>query len=474
MPAVVERSPAERAAIRDLARAELARRSFLDFLGHVQVRSDDPLNPVITKWEAWPYLVEQAEAWASGASEVDLKDRQLGYSWLAASYAVWRARNGAAVALISKGQLEARELLAKCAFVERHLPWGERGTACRVDDIRYPAGGVIMAFPSTPDAGVSFTFQIVIMDEAHFHPYAASNYAAIRPTISAGGQFIILSTADPSLGPNGWFPEMYWASKRGETGYVSRFIPWHVRPGRDRAWLERERAAYHGMPEEFDAYYAETDAQAFTGKTGLVYPMFSEARHVLAEHPWAWADSKRKVAGVDFGGGDPTACPVLGLSGTKQVHQFAEFYQRGAVGVEDIAAFLKQWPGPGVAYCDPSEPVAIEDLTRALRGSGWTATAADNRRGEGLGFVGWLLEGDRITIHASCRDSIAEFPGYRWTNRTDPNDQTRYATGTPVDHHADGMDGRRYGVMALLDDIRGYSNPAVYTLDGSRRRTTAV
>ncbi|MCR4373435.1 MAG: hypothetical protein NUW22_01140, partial [Acidobacteria bacterium] len=226
------RTEAERAAIRVAAERELVRREFVDFLGFMFIRSDDPLNPVVSKWLPWPYLIAQALFWALGVSEVILKDRQLGYSWLAAAFAVFRARNGAAVAVISKGQLEAREFLAKCAFVERHLPAHLRTARERdiqTDKITFTdAGGVIMAFPSTPDAGVSFTFQLVIMDEAHFHPYAGPNYAALRPTVSAGGQIIILSTADPELGSFGWFPEMYWASKRGETGYASRFVPWHV------------------------------------------------------------------------------------------------------------------------------------------------------------------------------------------------------------------------------------------------------
>ena len=463
------------AGLSQLAAIYQAQTVFPRFLDHVHVRGDDPLNPTIASWEPWPFLVDQAEVWSAGRSEIILKDRQLGYSWLAAAYAVWRARKGAWVALISKGQLEARELLAKCAFVEAQLPpWLRQRATVRVDDIKYAEGGVVMAFPSTPDAGVSFTFQVIIMDEAHFHPYAAQNYAAIRPAISAGGQFIALSTADPSLGPSGWFPDTYWASKRGETGYGARFVSWRERPGRDEVWLAVERRAYSGLPEAFDAYYAETDAAAFVGRTGLVYPQFAVERHVRAEHPWPWDASTRRVAGVDFGGGDPTACTVLGLSGTKKVHQFAEFYRRGTVGVEEIAAFLRTWKGPGTVYCDPSEPVAIVDLDRALRGSGWGAEAADNRRGEGLGFAGWLLDADRLTISAECRDSLAEFPGYRWTNRTDPSDKTRYATSTPVDHHADGMDARRYAVMALLDAIRGYSSPLVQTLDGSPRRKWAV
>jgi len=476
-------SPGEASLLAELAETELSRRSFLRFLNHVKVISDDPMNPTITRWEPWPYLIEQAQAWESRSNEVVLKDRQLGYSWLFAAYAVWRARGGAAVALISKGEDEAKELLRKCAFIEKHVPEYMRlcpDKGIKTERMDWPNSGLIMAFPSTPDAGVSYTFQLIGMDEAAFHPNGALNYAAILPTISAGGQFIALSTADPSLSGTGFFAQLYWDSKAGETGYKSRFIPWHVRPGRDAEWLDVQRRRYKGLPEMFDAYYADTDAQAFRGKSGLVFPMWDDQRHIWAArpdypHPWNWADSIRHVAGVDFGGGDPTAVLPLGMNGQHKIHQFGEFYQRGPVSVYDIAAFLGQYPArAGIVVCDPSQGTAIETLDVTLKGTGWRARKADNKRGEGLDLVRVLLENDRLTIHETCKDSIAEFPAYRWAERTDPNDRTRYATKTPVDHHADGHDARRYGVMELTAMLRPMNQMPTKALNGTRLRRTAV
>jgi hypothetical protein len=452
------------------AKMQLAKLSFPRFLNYVQIRSDDPLNPVIMPWQPWPYLIEQAESWAAGTSEIDLKDRQLGYSWLVAAYAVWRARNGALVALISKGQLEARELAAKCAFVEQHLPeWLRVKATIRVDDISFAGDGKIMAFPSTPDAGVSFTFQLVIMDEAHFHPYAAQNFAAIQPTISAGGQFIALSTADPSLGPHGWFPTMYWASKAGRTGYTSRFVPWHVRPGRDRAWLERQRATYEGMAEEFDAFYADTDAQAFAGRSGLVYPDWNEALHVRPERV-PIEQCRRRVAGLDLGGGDPTAVVVLGLDGDHHVHQYAEFYKRGLVSIEEYGGWLTRYKVDTVA-CPPEQSTVIATLRSQFK---LNAVPADNSRKDGFTMVETLIKNNRLTIEPDCKESIAEFPGYRWANKTDPNDKTRYATKTPVDHHADAHDARRYAVMEITAMLRNVLRLPTRSLSGRPLARRAV
>lgn len=442
--------------ISELAAEALCRQSFPYFLTWCKIRSDDPLSPGVIPLEPWPFQIERAEAWERGESEVILKERQMGFSAvLVAPYLLWRSMYfGWTCGYLSKGEAEAVEEIARIAAIYEELPaFLKVPGRVRSQDATFDGGGRVIAFPSTASAGISYTLQCVVMDEASFHPYGAANFAAIQPAASKG-QFIIQSTADPEIGPSGFFHDMYWASKKGETPYRAVFVA-RCRPDRDEAWYARARSAYAGNQERFDAYYPETDAQAFTGRSGLVYPMFSEQRHVPLIHPWRWEDSVRHVAGADFGGGDPTACLPHGLSGTHKIHQFGEFYQRGPVSVYDIASFLGQWPSKrGIAVCDPSEPVAIETLDVALRGTGWRAQAADNRRGEGIGFVAELLADDRITIHAECKESIAEFPGYRWAERTDPNDKTRFATKTPVDHHADGHDARRYAVMELLSMIR--------------------
>ena len=435
--------------------AEIARRSSVEFAGHLSIRSDDPLDTSLTKVNLWPFQVEELEALQAGESQVVLKERQLGFTTVVMGpYMLWRAMfYGWSVGYYSVDQPAARTQIARLKQMWAHLPSHLRVNAqWTADDVHFDGGGVIRAFPSTEHAGISYTFNLVGMDEAAFHPYAASNYAAFSPAV-ARGQVVILSTADPSLGPSGFFFDLYWASKRGETGYRAVFEA-RRRPDRDAEWYAMMRARYTGRLDEFDAYYPETDSAAFVGKSGLVYPVFNEQRHVPLAHPWAWDASVRKVAGVDFGGGDPTAVLPFGMSGKHKVHQFGEFYQRGPVSVYDIAAYLGQWKGPGIAVCDPSEPVAIETLDVALRGTGWRAQAADNRRGEGLGFVNDLLGDDSLTIHADCKESIAEFPGYRWAQRTDPNDKSRYQTKTPVGNHADAMDARRYAVMELLWVIR--------------------
>lgn len=449
---------------------EICRQSFVEFLSFIKVRSDDMFNPGAISWKSWDYLEERAKAWQAGKSEVILKARQLGITWLFAAYADWCARNGKAVGAFSAGQVESRAILDRVRYIEEMLPVHLKSNATiRSDDATYPSGGSIRVFPSTEHAGISFTFQVVAFDEAHFHPYGAQNYAAVRPTLSAGGQFLMFSTADPTLGPNGFFHDMYWATERGETPYTNVFIPWDARPGRDADWLARERAAFTGLPEEFDAYYPSTPESAFVAKSGLVFPQFSTVRHVKAA-PTPLSDCRRVVAGVDFGGGDPTAVVILGLDANQHVHQYAEFYKRGSVGVEQIGEFLSKFNVDAV-MCDPSQTTAIATLVGTYN---LPARKADNRRGNGLGLVAFLLDNDRLTIEPDNVHSIQEFPGYRWANRTDPNDKSKYATATPVDNHADAHDARRYAVAEILAMLMPRQRMPRRTLSGNPLSRRAV
>ena len=461
--------------IAELAAETLCRRDFPTFLTWCKIRSDDPLSPGVIPLEPWPFQVERAAAWQRGESEVILKERQLGFSAvLVAPYLLWRAMYyGWSCGYLSKGESEAVEEITRIGAIYDELPsFLKVPGRMRSQDATFDGGGRVIAFPSTASAGISYTLQCVVMDEASFHPYAAANYAAIQPAASKG-QFIIQSTADPEIGPAGFFHDMYWASKRGDTPYRAVFVA-RCRPDRDAEWYRRTRSSYAGQPERFNAYYPEADAEAFVGKSGLVYPMFSEARHVRAEHPWEWEESVRRVAGVDWGGGDPSAIVMLGMSGGQHVHQFGEFYQRGPVSVYEMAAFISAWKGPGEVKYDPSQGVAGETLNQALRGTGWTASKADNRRTEGMESVAFLLETDRLTIHAGNTNSIEEFPGYRWRDAVDPNSKERYQTHTPVDHHADAHDARRYAVVEMLANMRSQAVIPKVNLSGRQLARWAV
>ncbi|MCJ7828238.1 MAG: hypothetical protein MUP81_00660, partial [Dehalococcoidia bacterium] len=195
-----------------------------------------------------------------------LKARQLGISTLTAGYCLWKALffEGATIYLLSKGQIEAGKLLDKCKILWEYLPdfmrlpygkWQESA-------ITFPSmHSSIDALPSTEDAGRMTGATIVVCDEWERHPYAETNYLAIRPTLGDAGQFIGLSTPDLLAG-NTYFKMTYRKTMVGETDFYKVFLPWYLRPGRDEAWYTREKRNYVGIG--FEGEYPSTEAEALT------------------------------------------------------------------------------------------------------------------------------------------------------------------------------------------------------------------
>lgn len=469
----------ERAQALHAVQMEIARQSFVRFLTYCKIESDNPANPGMVPWEAWDYLIERAAAWQTGQDEIILKARQLGFSWFSAMYYQWVANYHPAshVGIVSKGQDESKDILRRIRQIHTNLPIELQDPKAKFTSefIEFSSGSIIRAHPSTEDAGVGFQYRVVGMDEVAFHPYAAQNHAALRPTMSApGNQMLLFSTANPEMGQYGFFHDMWEKSTSGATNYTPIFIPWSARPGRDSEWYSKETASL--SPDEAKAWYPSTPDEAFVGKMGLVYSMFSRDRHVQPA-PVPWDACIRRVAGVDWGGGDPTAVVMLGLyrdkSGMQKIHQYGEFYERGQYDVSDVARFISDWDKKGrisAVVCDPTQNFAINTLYRTFH---LPARKPEmTRKDQGIDHMKWLFSNDLLTISPDCVNTIAEFPGYRYRENTDPFSKEKYQTSTPVDHHADAMDAMRYGCLEYMAMMH-YRQP-VANLSGKRIARTAV
>lgn len=227
-----------------------------------------PMDPApgTIRWQWWP-VHDRMVMDLSHRLIVILKARQISWSWLLAAYRLYNAlfTNNYLYLLFSQGQDEAAESLRKSKFIYDHLPdWLRPGLATANSEQLTVNGthGTLMVKPSTERAGRSYTANCIEADEAAYHPYAAANYAAYRPAIDAGGQHIIVSTAN---GYGNMFERMYHAAKAGHSPYVARFYPWNVRPGRDRDWLEEQRLALiaAGEGEKLKQEYPADDEEAF-------------------------------------------------------------------------------------------------------------------------------------------------------------------------------------------------------------------
>lgn len=222
--------------------------------------------PSTIRWEWWP-VHNKMVADLSERLIVILKARQISWSWLLAAYRLYNAMfvPNYLYLLFSQGEDEAKESLRKSKFIYEHLPDWLRSpvTTSNQEQLTFAiTNGTILVKPSTEKAGRSYTASCIEADEAAFHPYAAANYTAYKPAIDAGGQHIVVSTAN---GFGNMFERMYHAAKAGNSPYQCRFYPWNVRPGRDRDWLAEQRLALEaaGQGDKLQQEYPGTDEEAF-------------------------------------------------------------------------------------------------------------------------------------------------------------------------------------------------------------------
>lgn len=430
------------------------------------LRIEDYASGDVIPFEPWPHLKYVASLLDRRQSLIILKARQLGISWLSAAYALYRAQYELAnVLVISAREADAWDFVQKVRtlYVQSRIPKVPIVRDTRAE-LWFAGAGRIIALPSTEHAGRGQTATLVIMDEAAFHPYAAQNYQALRPALGTHGQLVVISTAN---GPVGWFYDMWTKAQSGMSNLVPVFIPWWARPDRQTLdgapnydWLEQVRRDQPLQTElEFKAEYPASPDEAFATSSSLVYgidvdgiPIFDHVRNVKDE-PWSWEEAPVRVAGIDPGGGDPTAIVGVSLSPDhRAMHVHWEWTKKGLAGVAEILGVLaahgkKDWPYDGyrAIIVDRTQ----QSLIASLREAGMPALPSELGRREGFQIMQFLLKQGLLTHSPDLRDTLREYGTYRWKERRDADGRS-YATSTPADHHADHLDALRYAAVYLF------------------------
>lgn len=230
----------------------------------------------------WKPQIETLDLLAHERLIIILKARQLGFSWLVLGFALWQMifRPSATVLIFSKRDDEAVELLdMRLKEMHARLPtWLQvrEGKSDGKHDWALANGSRAKAFPTT--GGRSYTGSLVIVDEADFVPDLNALLNAVKPTIDAGGQLVLLSTSDKKQ-PESTFKKIYRGAKAKENTYRSIFYGWRSRPGRSSAWFEaqkKEILSRTGSLDDLQQEYPETDIEALSPRSSdkRVHPLW--------------------------------------------------------------------------------------------------------------------------------------------------------------------------------------------------------
>ena len=233
-------------------------------------------NATEERWlpfDLWPAQEELIPALKRHRYQIVLKARQLGLTWLYLAYLLWRVvfYPAATVGLFSKTETEAIELLdfRLKGMYDRLPDWLRVGKPVTDNQTLWelPNGSRAMAFATT--GGRSYTFSHVLVDEGDFQPNLPGLLSAVEPTISAGGQLMIISSSNKDE-PMSRFKAIYGAAKIGANRYHHIFLPWDARPERTPEWYAEQTAdslANTGALDDLWGEYPATDTEALAARS---------------------------------------------------------------------------------------------------------------------------------------------------------------------------------------------------------------
>lgn len=182
------------------------------------------------------------------------------------------------------------------------------------------------------------------------------------------------------------------------------------------------------IPED---QFAQEYLADFRKQEGLVYKEFDRDRHVTTGETFVFNESR---GCVDFGFTNPTAMYTVRRTKDNEYFVEDEFYETGKTHDQIVQfAMLRKVRG---WYPDPAEAPAIE----LMRRNGLQVYEVSKEVIGGIDTVRNLFLQNRLYIHPSCKNLIAELETYRYKeaqpNKNEPEE--------PVKENDHGLDAIRY------------------------------
>jgi hypothetical protein len=227
---------------------------------------------------------EQAiSVWDRDRYNLTLKARQIGWSTVVTGHCWWLTffNSDREVLLISRGEREAGELLAKIKYAMQFLPeWmlarGPQVTSDSKQRIDFSNGSSIISLPSASNPARGFAGYLVVVDEWAFLNNPEEAWSAIEPVADVGGRIIGLSTA------NGWgnfFHNLWVGAETGVNQFSTMFHSWRA-GGRDDAWYETKKRTLPAW--QLAQEYPDNPEEAFLKSGNPVFDL--EKLHAMGAH----------------------------------------------------------------------------------------------------------------------------------------------------------------------------------------------
>ena len=193
-------------------------------------------------FNTFPFQDDCVQDFRNNRFNIVLKSRQLGLSTITAAYAMWMVlfHKDKNVLIIATKLAVAQNFIRKCKFLLQSCPkWLILPSIVKNNSqaLEFNNGSQIKAIPTSDDAGRSEALSLLIVDEAAFVRNFDTLWTGLYPTLSAGGEAIILSTPN---GVGGQYYDLWVYAEKGENIFNPIKLLWDVHPERDETWFEAE------------------------------------------------------------------------------------------------------------------------------------------------------------------------------------------------------------------------------------------
>lgn len=289
---------------------------------------------------------------------------------------------------------------------------------------------------SSQDLVQGITLAGVLFDEVALMPESFVNQATGRCSVD-GSKFWFNCNPD---GPYHWF-KVNWIDKIEEKDLLYL----HFTMDDNLSLSEKIKARYASLYS--GVFYQRYILGLWVVAEGIIYDMFSEAKHVLDAVAEALAG--KSYVSCDYGTQNATVFLFWrqGISG--KWYCIDEYYYSGRdeaaqktdnAYADDLQAFIAGRTIEAVIV-DPSAASFIAEL----RERGITVRKARNDVLDGIRFTGTQLNLGKIAFLKRCKNTIKEFSSYIWDKKA-----CERGDDAPVKQHDHAMDAVRYFCYTII------------------------
>lgn len=185
---------------------------------------------------------------------------------------------------------------------------------------------------------------------------------------------------------------------------------------------------------------------AFASYKGQVYKNFNPLIHLIdpIEIPKQWP----RIAGVDFGFDDPTACVVAARHPNGTYYVYAEYMENRSTIEEHVDAINTIWKCDNAIYLDMWADAGAGVERNEFAQRGLATRGASKQVTSGIAAVSNLFRTDKIFIFKNCEHLCEQLKLYRW-NPTNP--------GRVMKQHDHLCDSLRYLVYSEHKELKPWT-----------------